>query len=69
MTAHQYARLLIPQICQESSGEKQGRRRRRRRRRRAGWIEGESGTDRCSSENNRMYGRGSVIVGRQLLIG
>lgn len=62
MTAHQYARLLIPQICQESSGEEQ-------RRRRAGWIEGESGTDRRSSENNRMNGRGSIIVGRQLLIG
>lgn len=68
--AHQYARLLIPQIRQESSS-KGGRE--------GGGMDGYGGergaskTDRSSSENNRMngFGRGwgCVIVGRQLLIG
>lgn len=47
MTAHQYARLLIPNICQESSSKgKRGE----------GGLEekGNGGTDRSFCENNRM---------------
>lgn len=60
MRQHQYARLLIPQIRQESSskGERVGGREGGRNGWMDGWIEGkgDSRTLQSSSENNRMNG-------------
>lgn len=55
-TAHQYARLLIPNICQESSSKGEKERDRERERGRNGWKEekGNRRTDRSFCENNRM---------------